>query len=331
MGGRAPRALALTGDAQPTLETPRLRLRPFRPSDAPDVQRLAGARAVASTTLTLPHPYPDGAAEAWIATHGPEWAAGRQVVCAVTTADAGVLLGAVGITRTPPHAGGELGYWIAEHAWGRGYATEAAAALCAYAFASLGVHRVQARHFLRNPASGRVMRKLGMRHEGVLRDAVRKDGRFESLALYAVLATEWPPAPAVAPSAADVEIRVSPPLADAELDALFAAAWPDHVPRGHAATLARSLAWCAAFEAGALVGFVNVAWDGGAHAFLLDPTVHPAHRRRGVGLALVRAAAAAAAERGARWLHVDYEPALAPFYAAAGFRHTEAGLIRLGE
>jgi len=178
---------------QPTLETPRLRLRPFTPADAPAVQALAGAREVADTTLTVPHPYPDGAAEAWVATHRPAWEAGTSITYAVTEAAGGSLVGAVGLEITPVNASAELGYWVAVPAWGRGYATEAAAALCGYAFAALGVHRIQARHFVRNPASGRVMQKLGMRFEGVLRGAVRKSGRFEDLALYAVLAPEWEP------------------------------------------------------------------------------------------------------------------------------------------
>lgn len=184
---------------QPTLETPRLRLRPFALADAPAVERLAGAREVADTTLNIPHPYPDGAAAMWIATHAPAWAAGEGVTYAITAAggppdgapDAGGLLGAVSLVLAPAHSAAELGYWVAAPAWGRGYATEAAAALCAYAFAALGVHRIEARHLLRNPASGRVMQKLGMRREGVLRDAVRKWDRFEDLALYAVLAPEW--------------------------------------------------------------------------------------------------------------------------------------------
>ena len=183
---------------QPTLETGRLRLRPFGLADAVDVQRLAGTRAVAETTLTIPHPYPDGAAATWIAGHREGWAAGQHVVYAVTSASDGELIGAVGLAVKPAHASAELGYWIAEQRWGRGYATEAAGALCAYAFATLGMHRIQARHLPRNPASGRVMQKLAMQHEGVMRGAVRKWGRFEDLALHAVLAPDWhaaPPAP----------------------------------------------------------------------------------------------------------------------------------------
>ena len=124
-------------------------------------------------------------------------------------------------------------------------------------------------------------------------------------------------------------ILVCPPLTDGQLNALFAASWPDHEPRAFGPVLERSLAYCAAFDGERLAGFVNVAWDGGAHAFLLDPTVHPDLRHRGLGSALVRAAAEAAAERGAQWLHVDYEPHLEGFYRALGFRHTQAGLIRL--
>jgi ribosomal protein S18 acetylase RimI-like enzyme len=120
-----------------------------------------------------------------------------------------------------------------------------------------------------------------------------------------------------------------PPLTDAQLNALFSAAWPHHAPRAFGPVLARSLAYCAAFADGELIGFVNVAWDGGAHAFLLDPTVHPAFRRRGLGLSLVRRAAVLAAARGAEWLHVDFEPHLAGFYAAAGFRPTDAGVMPL--
>jgi GNAT superfamily N-acetyltransferase len=127
----------------------------------------------------------------------------------------------------------------------------------------------------------------------------------------------------------EYEILERPPLTDAQLDALFAAAWPEHVSRAFGPVLARSLTYCAAWHRGRLVGFVNVAGDGGVHAFLLDPTVHPAHRRRGLGLALVQRAAALARAAGAEWLHVDYEPHLAAFYAAAGFRPTAAGLLRL--
>jgi ribosomal-protein-alanine N-acetyltransferase len=177
---------------QPELITPRLRLRPFVPTDAAAVQELAGEFRIADTTLMIPHPYPDGAAESWIETHEPAWRDGIGASHAITLPDDGRLVGAVGLTLIPAHAVAELGYWIAVDSWGKGYATEGASALCTFAFDALRVHRIQARHLVRNPASGRVMQKLGMQYEGTLRGVVRKWDVFEDLALYAVLAPDWP-------------------------------------------------------------------------------------------------------------------------------------------
>ena len=131
------------------------------------------------------------------------------------------------------------------------------------------------------------------------------------------------------PAASTLSYRVSPPAGNDELNPLFAAAWPDHGWINFAPVLAHSLAYICAYAHEALVGFVNVAWDGGIHAFLLDTTVHPDHQRRGVGRRLVELAAAEARRRGMEWLHVDYEPHLEPFYRSCGFTPTLAGLIRL--
>ena len=127
----------------------------------------------------------------------------------------------------------------------------------------------------------------------------------------------------------DICLATNPPIDDDAINALFAAAWPGHERREFGPVLARSLAYVCAHEGERLIGFVNVAWDGGKHAFVLDPTVHPEFRRRGIGSRLVREAAATARERGVEWLHVDFEPQLLRFYRQCGFRPTEAGLMRL--
>ncbi|WP_437818592.1 GNAT family N-acetyltransferase [Sorangium sp. So ce1078] len=127
-----------------------------------------------------------------------------------------------------------------------------------------------------------------------------------------------------------IEHRISPAVSNDALNALFAASWPAHEPVDFARKHAHSLAFVCAFAGERLIGYVNLAWDGGVHAFLLDTTVHPAHRRRGVGRELVSRAAAVARERGMRWLHVDFEPHLAGFYRGSGFAPTEAGLMNLG-
>jgi GNAT superfamily N-acetyltransferase len=91
-----------------------------------------------------------------------------------------------------------------------------------------------------------------------------------------------------------------------------------------------SLGWVTAREDGELVGFVNVAWDGGSHAFVLDTLVPARARRRGIGVELVRAAEREARSAGCEWLHVDFEDHLRAFYFdACGFTPTNAGLIEL--
>lgn len=174
---------------QPEIRTKRLLLRPFRPEDARAVQHLAGAREIADTTLHIPHPYKDGMAEEWIGTHAGAWERNEMATFAVTTSADG-LVGAVSLRLRPEHARAELGYWIGTPFWGRGYATEAAGALVRFGFETLDLNRIHATHLTRNPASGEVMRKIGMRHEGTLRQHVRKWNQLEDLALYAILRRE---------------------------------------------------------------------------------------------------------------------------------------------
>lgn len=166
-------------------------LRPFGPADAEDVQRIVSRHEIADTTLSIPHPYPEGSAEAWIAQHETERREGRGVVFAIVRRSDNRLVGAVGLGVNRQHDHAELGYWIDPAEWNRGYATEAGAAILDFGFAELGLHRIQARHFVRNPQSGRVMEKLGMRREGVQRGSVKKWDRYEDLVVYAILREEW--------------------------------------------------------------------------------------------------------------------------------------------
>ena len=176
---------------QPNLTTQRLFLRPFHPADAPDVQRLAGAREIAATTANIPHPYADGMAETWIASHQPALEQDHSVTYAVTLCDGGTLIGAIGLELSLPNRRAELGYWIAVPEWGRGYCTEAAAEMLRYAFEDLALHRVMARHFRGNPASGRVMQKIGMQYEGRMREHFWRWDHPHDIELYGLLRPDW--------------------------------------------------------------------------------------------------------------------------------------------
>lgn len=123
------------------------------------------------------------------------------------------------------------------------------------------------------------------------------------------------------------------PVDDVTLSALHARAFGtvDAQITPWAERLARhALTWVGAFDAGRLIGFVQVCWDGGSHAFLLDTAVDPQWQRRGLGAGLVRTAIADTRAAGCEWLHVDFEPHLTDFYlTGGGFRPTAAGLLRL--
>ncbi|HEU4828917.1 MAG TPA: GNAT family N-acetyltransferase [Gemmatimonadales bacterium] len=176
---------------QPTLQTERLVLRPFTMDDADAVTALVGPREIALNTLSIPHPYDRSMAEAWLGTLDDAFERGELLTLAVTLREGGTLVGCVGLTINRAHHRAELGYWTGLDHWGRGYCTEAAAAVVRHAFEAMGLHRVIAHHMSRNPASGRVMQKIGMRHEGTLRGHVLKWGVHEDLELYGLMRDEF--------------------------------------------------------------------------------------------------------------------------------------------
>jgi len=173
---------------RPTLTTERLVLRPFALSDAPAVQRLAGDREIAANTLLIPHPYPEGAAEEWIKGHDEQ---SPNQIFAISLRGEGEAMGAIGLHVERKHERAEIGYWLGVPYWGHGYTTEAARAVVGYAFAEGGINRVFAYHFRRNPASGRVLQKIGMRHEGTLRRHLKKWDAYVDLECYGIMRDEF--------------------------------------------------------------------------------------------------------------------------------------------
>jgi len=175
---------------QPTLQTERLLLRPFTLVDAAEVQRMAGDYDVASVTGNIPHPYEDGMAEAWINTQQPNYEAGTQATFAITSRSEGILIGAIGLIVNLQHQRAEMGYWVGKEHWNKGYCTEAASVVVRFGFEQLNLRRIEATHLARNPASGRVMQKIGMRQEGYFRQHIFKWGVFEDLVIYGLLPSD---------------------------------------------------------------------------------------------------------------------------------------------
>jgi [ribosomal protein S5]-alanine N-acetyltransferase len=178
------------------LQTQRLTLRPYTLADIPALVPLIGAREVAATTLRIPHPYTEEIAHAFIALAEKDEVSGQCMRRAITLRQTGELCGGIGLQIEAEHRRAELGYWIGVPYWGRGYATEASMAMVEYGFETLKLQRIFASYVPKNVASGRVLQKIGMRHEGYLRAHILKWGEFLDLEMYGMLAADWKSDPA---------------------------------------------------------------------------------------------------------------------------------------
>lgn len=182
------------------LQTPRLELRPFSKEDGQAVTELLQAKAIARNTRDIPFPYSIDDAEQWIVQQSEAIGRGEASVFAIVekadtetgqSVGGGRLIGCIGLAINHADQNAELGYWLGQPYWNRGYMTEAASAILEYGFVTLGLHRIHAHHMSRNPGSGRVLEKIGMQREGLLREHTRKWGVFEDVEFYGVLANQW--------------------------------------------------------------------------------------------------------------------------------------------
>lgn len=181
------------------LETQRLTLRPYTLADIPALVPLIGAREVAATTLRIPHPYTEDIAREFITLAEKDLVSGQCVRCGIILRQTGALCGGIGLQIETKHRRAELGYWIGVPHWGNGYATEAARAMVEYGFETLALQRIFASYVPGNVASGNVLRKIGMRHEGYLRSHILKWGEFLDLEMYGMLIADWKSATASSP------------------------------------------------------------------------------------------------------------------------------------
>jgi RimJ/RimL family protein N-acetyltransferase len=148
-----------------TIETTRLTLRPFRETDARRIAYLAGDYDVAKMCGRVPHPYPVAAAHSWLEKIDQDRDSGVEFPFAIELRIDG-LIGSCGVMRVgdPEAATWEIGYWLGMPYWGFGFAAEAGRALMGWARDTLGAKVFLAGHFADNPASGKVLRKLGFSH-----------------------------------------------------------------------------------------------------------------------------------------------------------------------
>lgn len=175
----------------PVLETPSLILRPMVMKDAADIYAYSSDPEVARYVLWEPHRslretrmyiryirslYQNGLPSSW----------------AVVLRETGRVIGSIGFMwLSEENSSAEVGYSLSRQYWNRGYATEALSAVLRSAFPALNLHRIEAQRDLRNPASGRVMEKCGLRAEGTLRGRIYNKGEYIDVVLYAILRSDW--------------------------------------------------------------------------------------------------------------------------------------------
>ena len=176
---------------QPTLTTERLILRPYSMDDAKELQKLIGNRGISDTMHSVPHPYTVGMAEEWISKRQAMFDEGKSAQFLITDKPNGFLIGGIGLTTFKEDENAELGYWIGKPYWHKGYCSESALAVIKYGLEELALNRICARHMTRNPRSGKVMQKIGMKYEGHLRQAWKKWDKFEDVEMYAIIRSDF--------------------------------------------------------------------------------------------------------------------------------------------
>jgi len=169
------------------ITTQRLILRPFHAEDAKRVSELCNNINIYKSTSSLPYPYPVESALAWIQNHDENFISDKSYEFAITDKLTGEIYGAIGLSNHKNNKNGEIGYWIGEDYWGKGYATEALRAIVDFAFSVKDYHKVWGRFFDSNPSSGKVMQKVGLVYEGLLKEHILKDGKYEDLILYGLI------------------------------------------------------------------------------------------------------------------------------------------------
>lgn len=175
----------------PTLETERLTLRVIAPGDEDAICAVTSDQEVSDNTSTLPFPYERSDAEAFIERVRQGIESGTEVCFGVRLRETGTLIGTMGVVLTTEHERGDIGYLFGREYWGQGYASEACAAVVAYAFSAFDIHKLTAAWYGDNPASGRVLEKCGFMREGMQREHYIRGGRRRDSVSMGLLRSEY--------------------------------------------------------------------------------------------------------------------------------------------
>lgn len=175
----------------PEIETERLVLKELMAADIPLIVQYAANRNISSYTLNLPFPYAEKDAIYWINMANQGLKSKTHLIFAIRLKNQDAFIGGIGMKIEPHFFRADIGYWLAEPFWNNGYTTEALGAVIRYGFNELKLNKITASHFDKNPASGKVMAKCGMKKEGVLKEHIYKDAVFHDLVLYGLTKSDF--------------------------------------------------------------------------------------------------------------------------------------------
>lgn len=170
--------------------THRLLLSPFQLSDTPQFALLASEPRVQATDICFDGPITEVRAKEIIEFYQKAWQDKAAYFMGIRNKVTAELMGSVSLSFTPAFERAELGFWLGLPYWGRGIVTEAAEAMLRFGFYELDLHRINSQHLSHNPASGKVMQKLGMKYEGCLRQHVRIKETWYHMHQYGILKEE---------------------------------------------------------------------------------------------------------------------------------------------
>lgn len=171
----------------PKLETASLILNCPEQDDTPKIAAILNDEIYSKNTINIPFPYTAENAEFWISLAKESFESNSQYIFAIRLKENPEIIGGIdlGIDKTFNKA--ELGYWVAKEYWNKGIATEAGKEVIKFGFENLNLKRIFATHFDFNESSGRVMEKMGMKKEGVLRSHTFKNGEYQNHLIYAII------------------------------------------------------------------------------------------------------------------------------------------------
>jgi RimJ/RimL family protein N-acetyltransferase len=178
-------------DSLPVIETERLRLRMPCAKDIPRLVEYANNAKISNMTLTMPHPYHEKDAIYWINMANKGFEDKNHFIFAICNHTNNIFMGGIGLRLNTHFSRAELGFWIGEPFWNKGYVTEATGKILEFGFERIGLHKIFASHFISNPASGKVMIKNGMIKEGELVDHIKKDDQYHTLIQYRLTRNEF--------------------------------------------------------------------------------------------------------------------------------------------